>query len=101
VDPPAPRTYSTHGNRVVPALPQDTVRAGAVADAPSDAHTSVWARVAVAGTRPLLLLLDLAAVFVGVVGVEIVSANLGFDSPARKIFAFGLVLLALIWAAGL
>ena len=63
--------------------------------------TGNWARLARFGIRPLLLVLDLIAVAIGVVGMEIVGAALGIDSPSRKTAAFGAVLLLLIWQAGL
>jgi exopolysaccharide biosynthesis polyprenyl glycosylphosphotransferase len=52
--------------------------------------------------RPILVGADALAALIGVaVGLVIVSERLGADSPARKIVAFGLILLALQWSAGL
>lgn len=53
------------------------------------------------GIVPLLVVADLTAVATGVVGLEVVGRAVGLDSPARKLAAFGLVLLALVWLAGL
>ncbi len=64
------------------------------------AETS-WTRLARYGTLPLLLGLDLLAVAIGVVGMEIIGDLIGIDSPSRKTAAFGVILLALLLLAGL
>jgi exopolysaccharide biosynthesis polyprenyl glycosylphosphotransferase len=48
-----------------------------------------------------LLILDTLAVLVGVVGMEVVAAQLGDEAPARKAAAFGVILLGLFWLGGL
>ncbi len=53
------------------------------------------------GAGALLVAADLLAVAVGVLGLEVVGRAVGLDSPARKLTAFGVVLLALVWSAGL
>ncbi|MGY1625340.1 nucleoside-diphosphate sugar epimerase/dehydratase, partial [Geodermatophilus sp. SYSU D00965] len=60
-----------------------------------------WSRLARFGVGPFLVLLDTLAVAVGVLGMELVSRQLGLDSPARKTLAFGAVLLLLFWLGGL
>jgi exopolysaccharide biosynthesis polyprenyl glycosylphosphotransferase len=69
---------------------------------PVPEQPSVLDRLAGSGSRLLLVGADLLAAATGVVvGVGIVSHQVAFDSPARKIAEFGLILLALHWAAGL
>ena len=63
--------------------------------------TGRWHSLATFGIGPLLVAGDLLAVAVGVVGTEAVGQSIGVDSPARKIAAFGLFLLGLLWTAGL
>ncbi|MGY1625349.1 nucleoside-diphosphate sugar epimerase/dehydratase, partial [Geodermatophilus sp. SYSU D00965] len=53
------------------------------------------------GIGPLLAVADLLAVAIGVLGLEAIGRAIGVDSPARKIAAFGIVLLGLVWLAGL
>ncbi|MBB3087066.1 nucleoside-diphosphate sugar epimerase/dehydratase, partial [Geodermatophilus sabuli] len=53
------------------------------------------------GIGPVLAAADLLAVAIGVLGFEAIGRAIGVDSPARKIAAFGIVLLALVWLAGL
>ncbi|MGY1840860.1 MULTISPECIES: sugar transferase [unclassified Modestobacter] len=68
---------------------------------PEEPGNGLWGRLAKHGVPPFLVVLDLLAVCVGVVGVEWVSSEVGWDTPARKIAFFGLTLLALFWLAGL
>ena len=60
-----------------------------------------WVHLARFGIRPLLLSLDLVAVAIGVLGMEMVGRELGIDSPSRKTAAFGAVLIVLLAIAGL
>ncbi len=60
-----------------------------------------WTRAARYGTRPLLAVLDLTAVAIGVVGMEVVGDLIGIDSPSRKTAAFGVILVTLLLLAGL
>jgi exopolysaccharide biosynthesis polyprenyl glycosylphosphotransferase len=78
-----------------------TPTSGATAAATPQATRAPWALLSRLGVPPLLGALDLLAVAVGVLGMEVVSRQVGIDSPARKTAAFGLVLVALFWQAGL
>ena len=60
-----------------------------------------WTLLSRLGVPPMLLALDGLAVVIGVLGMEFVSRQVGIDSPARKTAAFGLVLVVLLWQAGL
>jgi exopolysaccharide biosynthesis polyprenyl glycosylphosphotransferase len=62
---------------------------------------SAWTHLARFGIRPFLLALDLVAVGIGVLGVELVSRQVGLESPLRKTLAFGVVLLVLFALGGL
>jgi exopolysaccharide biosynthesis polyprenyl glycosylphosphotransferase len=53
------------------------------------------------GVPPFLVGLDIVAVVVVVVGVEVIGRSTGFDSPSRKTLLFGLILVGLLWLAGL
>jgi exopolysaccharide biosynthesis polyprenyl glycosylphosphotransferase len=69
---------------------------------PTDsAESQPWVTVASFGIRPLLVGLDLLAVALGVVGMEIVGDAMGVESPGLKTAAFGVVLLLLLGHAGL
>jgi exopolysaccharide biosynthesis polyprenyl glycosylphosphotransferase len=92
----------------IAASPTSLSAAGVRADGESavvrvgEDPTGTWSRLARYGVPPLLVGLDMLAVFVGVFGVEWVSDEIvGSDTPARKIAFFGLVLLVLFWVAGL
>jgi exopolysaccharide biosynthesis polyprenyl glycosylphosphotransferase len=88
---PSPRAMPI----VVRSLPETAPRVPA-------RSASALDRLAGGGVRVLLLGVDLLAAATGVlVGVGIVSHEVPFDSPARKIAAFALILLALHWTAGL
>ncbi len=93
---PGPRGLGVH-DRSRAATPTS----GATAAATPRATRAPWALLSRLGVPPLLLALDLLAVAVGVLGMEVVSRQVGIDSPARKTAAFGLVLVALFWQAGL
>lgn len=71
---------------------------GATSDGRARAPWNLLVRV---GVPPFLLALDALAVVVGVIGMEVMSRQVGLDSPARKTAAFGAVLLLLFWLAGL
>ncbi len=60
-----------------------------------------WTLLSRLGVPPMLIALDGLAVVIGVLGMEVVSRQVGIDSPARKTAAFGLVLVVLLWQAGL
>jgi exopolysaccharide biosynthesis polyprenyl glycosylphosphotransferase len=60
-----------------------------------------WTLLSRLGVPPLLVALDALAVVIGVVGMEVVSRQVGLDSPARKTAAFGALLIVLFWQAGL
>jgi exopolysaccharide biosynthesis polyprenyl glycosylphosphotransferase len=60
-----------------------------------------WSKLATFGIGPLLLVLDVLAVVVGVVGAELAGIEVGEDAPSRKTAAFGVVLLVLLGSAGL
>ncbi|WP_369140772.1 sugar transferase [Modestobacter versicolor] len=66
-----------------------------------DDAVSGWVRAARFGVRPLLFSLDLLAIVIGVVGLEIIGDAAGIDSPSRKSVAFGLVFLVLLALAGM
>ena len=83
------------------AAPSVAALGGAHAVPVEDRPAGVWGRLSNFGVPPLLVGLDLLAVFIGVVGVEWVSDEVGGYTPARKIAFFGLVLIALFWLAGL
>ncbi len=93
--PTIPRPSSA--GRAGPPSPDDA----GVAPVPEPSASGRWSSLAGFGIPPLLVLVDLVAVAVGVLGAELVSRGTGVDSPARKIAAFGAVLLVLFWLAGL
>ena len=53
------------------------------------------------GVGPYLLVADGAAVVLGVLGVEVIGRETGFDSPSRKAVFFGLIFLLTLWPARL
>jgi exopolysaccharide biosynthesis polyprenyl glycosylphosphotransferase len=70
--------------------------AGTTAD-----DSSRWATLSRYGVLPLLLVLDLAAVAAGVLGMEAVGVSVNEDSPARKTAVFGVIFVLTLWQAGL
>ena len=60
-----------------------------------------WVRLVGRSGWPLIVALDVLAVCVGVLGVEIIGAEVGIDSPAKKTAFFGLALLIAFASAGL
>ncbi|MGY1846854.1 sugar transferase [Blastococcus sp. SYSU DS1021] len=53
------------------------------------------------GIGPLLAAADLLAVGAGVIGIEVLSRQVGVDSPLRKTVAFGAILLLMFALGGL
>ncbi|WP_409331701.1 sugar transferase [Trujillonella humicola] len=84
------------------AQPPPTSRTPPAIPAPTStgAHTG-WQTLGRLGAGPLLFALDALAVCIGVLGVEIIGAEVGIDSPARKTAFFGLALLLAFLSAGL
>jgi exopolysaccharide biosynthesis polyprenyl glycosylphosphotransferase len=91
---PAPRETEGH------ARSRNAI-SGAGATAVQQAVRAPWTLLSRLGVPPLLIALDGLAVAVGVLGMEVVSREVGLDSPARKTAAFGAVLIVLLWQAGL
>ncbi|SFF51740.1 sugar transferase [Blastococcus tunisiensis] len=60
-----------------------------------------WAHLARFGIHPFLVLLDMLAVAVGAIGMEVLSRQLDLESPLRKTLAFGAVLVGLFAVGGL
>jgi exopolysaccharide biosynthesis polyprenyl glycosylphosphotransferase len=58
-------------------------------------------RLARVGFGRMLLVLDLFAAAVGVLGMEALGRQIGEDSPSRKTAAFAVFLLLAMWQAGL
>jgi exopolysaccharide biosynthesis polyprenyl glycosylphosphotransferase len=96
---------STHEERragaaatvLLPATPRPTAEVSPSSpDVPGDpSWLTRW------GVGPLLVACDTAAVVVGVLGVEYIGRETGFDSPSRKTAFFGLLFLLALWPAGL
>jgi exopolysaccharide biosynthesis polyprenyl glycosylphosphotransferase len=68
---------------------------------PGTPEGSPWTRLGLFGVWPLLVGVDVLAVFIAVTGVAGLGVEVGFDSPTKKTAAFGVILLALFWNAGL
>ncbi|SFE04329.1 exopolysaccharide biosynthesis polyprenyl glycosylphosphotransferase [Blastococcus tunisiensis] len=64
-------------------------------------HLTLWNRISQFGVAPMLVFLDGLAVVLGIVLVDLVGRGIGADVPLKKTAAFGVVLLALFWLAGL
>jgi exopolysaccharide biosynthesis polyprenyl glycosylphosphotransferase len=66
-----------------------------------DETSAGWMQLARLGVQPLLVGLDVFAVGLGVLGMDIVGRQLGADASARQTAAFGAVLLVAFWLGGL
>jgi exopolysaccharide biosynthesis polyprenyl glycosylphosphotransferase len=83
------------------AVPQQRRRGADVPIPPGTPERLPWSWLSVFGVRPLLVGLDVLAVFIGVTGVDVLGLEVGLDSPTKKTAAFGVILLVLVWNAGL
>ncbi|WP_159961722.1 sugar transferase [Blastococcus haudaquaticus] len=68
---------------------------------PAPTTPARWARFTRFSVRPLLVALDVAAIAVGIVVLELVVGGLGFDSPTVKTLSFGAFFLIGLWSGGL
>ncbi|HEY0507865.1 MAG TPA: sugar transferase [Blastococcus sp.] len=69
---------------------------------PDHAQPAVgWHRLTQFGVRPLFVTLDLLAIAVGIVATAAWSMQLGVQAPVRGTAVAGVILLGLLWQAGL